>query len=132
MDIEPLALRLGDEFPNVHLKTTLGDFYLYDWIGQRSVFNFVSSLSSSSLFRSSWCILFSHPADFTAVCTTELSRAANLTSEFRQRNVKCIALSCDSVENHRQWIEVSLLLFTLHLSICVHHSVVGSSYIWSP
>ncbi|CAF3697291.1 unnamed protein product [Rotaria sp. Silwood1] len=54
---------------------------------------------------SSWCIFFSHPADFTPVCTTELSRAAKLTSEFARRNVKCIALSCDSIENHHAWIK---------------------------
>lgn len=50
--------------------------------------------------------MFSHPADFTPVCTTELGRVANLTSEFEKRGVKVIALSCDSVDSHKKWIQV--------------------------
>lgn len=84
---ERMSLKLGDQFPNFFVKTTIGDIDLYNWIGD------------------SWCIFFSHPADFTPVCTTELSRVANLKYEFVRRNVKCIALSCDSIENHLEWIK---------------------------
>lgn len=59
----------------------------------------------------SWGILFSHPADYTPVCTTELSRAAKLAPEFAKRNTKLIGLSCDTVENHHGWIKVNSFLF---------------------
>ncbi|CAF4372987.1 unnamed protein product, partial [Adineta steineri] len=81
-----MTLRLGEEFPNFKLKTTGGDFQLHDWLGDK------------------WGILFSHPADYTPVCTTELSRAAKLAPEFAKRNTKLIGLSCDSIENHHGWI----------------------------
>jgi len=58
-----------------------------------------------------WGILFSHPADYTPVCTTELSRAARLAPEFAKRNTKLIGLSCDSVENHHGWIKVFIFFF---------------------
>lgn len=70
---------LGDIFPNEKLVTNEGEFNLHDYIGD------------------SWCIFFSHPHDFTPVCTTELARAAQLAPEFAKRNVKMIALSCNDV-----------------------------------
>ncbi|CAF1121706.1 unnamed protein product [Adineta steineri] len=82
-----MTLRLGEQFPNFKLKTTGGDFQLHDWLGDK------------------WGILFSHPADYTPVCTTELSRAAKLAPEFAKRNTKLIGLSCDSIENHHGWIK---------------------------
>jgi alkyl hydroperoxide reductase subunit AhpC len=79
-------LRLGDTAPNFKAKTSSGEIDLYDYLGD------------------SWGVLFSHPADYTPVCTTELGRTASLKSEFDKRNVKVIALSVDSVESHKGWI----------------------------
>jgi alkyl hydroperoxide reductase subunit AhpC len=81
-----LALRLGDVVANFSQNSTEGEINFYDWAGD------------------SWVILFSHPADFTPVCTTELGRVANLKSEFDRRNVKMIALSVDDVDSHKRWI----------------------------
>lgn len=78
---------LGEIFPNIEAETSEGAITLYDWIGD------------------SWCIFFSHPRDYTPVCTTELGRAATLAPEFEKRNCKVIALSCDGVEDHVAWIE---------------------------
>jgi alkyl hydroperoxide reductase subunit AhpC len=81
-----MALRLGDIVPNFTQKSTDGDINLYDWAGD------------------SWVVLFSHPKDFTPVCTTELGRVAYLKPEFDKRNVKVIALSVDDVDSHNGWV----------------------------
>ncbi|XP_054240086.1 peroxiredoxin-6 isoform X1 [Indicator indicator] len=79
------GLLLGDEAPNFEAETTQGRIRFHDFLGD------------------SWGILFSHPRDFTPVCTTELGRAAKLAPEFQKRNVKMIALSIDSVQDHLSW-----------------------------
>ena len=81
-----MAIRLGDEAPNFTTETTAGTINFHDWLGN------------------SWGVLFSHPADFTPVCTTELGAAANINDEFKKRGVKIMALSVDSVEDHISWI----------------------------
>jgi 1-Cys peroxiredoxin 6 len=78
---------LGHIFPNFDAVTNEGQINFHDFIGD------------------SWCIFFSHPHDFTPVCTTELSRAAHLADEFAKRNVKLIALSCNDVSMHNDWIK---------------------------
>ncbi|XP_044764102.1 peroxiredoxin-6 [Coccinella septempunctata] len=80
-------MNLGDEFPNFTANTTIGEIKFHDWLGD------------------SWGVFFSHPADFTPVCTTELARVVKLYPEFVKRNVKPIALSCDTVDSHNKWIE---------------------------
>ncbi|NXA06766.1 PRDX6 protein, partial [Sapayoa aenigma] len=82
------GLLLGDEAPNFEADTTQGRIRFHDFLGD------------------SWGILFSHPRDFTPVCTTELGRAAKLAPEFSKRNVKMIALSIDSVQDHLSWCKV--------------------------
>jgi len=82
-----MALRLGDLAPDFKAITTEGEINFHQFLGN------------------SWGILFSHPADFTPVCTTELGTVAKLTGEFKKRNVKVIALSVDPVEAHREWIK---------------------------
>lgn len=81
-----MALRLGDEAPNFRAKTTAGEIDFHEFLGN------------------SWGILFSHPADFTPVCTTELGRTALLKKEFEDRNVKVLAVSVDPLDKHLQWI----------------------------
>lgn len=78
-------VNLGDVFPNFSANTSEGKIDFHQWLGD------------------SWAILFSHPADYTPVCTTELSRVVALTPEFEKRGVKLIALSCDGVESHVGW-----------------------------
>ena len=79
------ALRINDLAPNFTAKTTHGEINFHDWIGD------------------SWAVLFSHPKDFTPVCTTELGEVARLQAEFEKRNVKTIGLSADSIDNHSAW-----------------------------
>ncbi|MGZ4001372.1 MAG: peroxiredoxin, partial [Mucilaginibacter sp.] len=81
-----MSLRLGDVAPNFKAKTSQGEIDFYDYLGN------------------SWGVLFSHPADYTPVCTTELGKTASLKDEFDKRNVKVIALSVDTVESHKGWI----------------------------
>ncbi|NES06625.1 MAG: peroxiredoxin [Okeania sp. SIO2F4] len=81
-----MALRLGDEVPNFTQNSSEGEINFYDWAGD------------------SWVVLFSHPADFTPVCTTELGTVAKLKAEFDKRGVKVIALSVDDADSHKGWI----------------------------
>ncbi len=81
-----MSLRLGDIAPNFKASTSIGDIDFYEYLGD------------------SWGVLFSHPADYTPVCTTELGRTASLKAEFEKRNVKVLALSVDSLERHEGWI----------------------------
>ena len=81
-----MALRLGDTVPNFTQNSSEGTINFYDWAGD------------------SWVILFSHPKDFTPVCTTELGTVAKLKPEFDKRNVKALALSVDDVTSHMGWI----------------------------
>ena len=80
-----MSLRLGDDAPNFTADTTEGEIDFHAWKGD------------------SWAVLFSHPADFTPVCTTELGRVAGLKPEFDARNTKAIAVSVDPIEDHRAW-----------------------------
>ncbi len=81
-----MAVRLGDEAPDFSAETTAGPINFHEWLGD------------------SWGVLFSHPADFTPVCTTELGAVANIEEEFKKRGVKIIALSVNSVGDHEGWI----------------------------
>ena len=91
LDIHPseekdrMSIRLGDEAPDFTAETTDGTFSFHDWKA------------------GSWAVLFSHPADYTPVCTTELGRASSLKGEFDKRGVKAIAISVDPIEDHRGW-----------------------------
>ena len=81
-----MGLRLGDIAPNFKAKTSAGDIDFYEYLGE------------------GWGILFSHPADYTPVCTTELGKTALLQEEFRKRNVKVLAVSVDGLDRHKGWI----------------------------
>jgi alkyl hydroperoxide reductase subunit AhpC len=82
-----MALRLGDIAPDFTADTTAGTINFHQWLGD------------------SWGVLFSHPADFTPVCTTELGTTAKLKAEFDKRNTKVLAVSVDPVESHHEWIK---------------------------
>ncbi|GGB98859.1 peroxiredoxin [Dyadobacter sediminis] len=81
-----MSLRLGDIAPDFEANTTQGPIKFHEWLGN------------------SWGLLFSHPGDFTPVCTTELGRTALLTGEFEKRNVKVLAVSVDDIDSHNRWI----------------------------
>ncbi|AGA79156.1 peroxiredoxin [Echinicola vietnamensis] len=82
-----MSLRLGDTAPDFTAESTAGKINLYEYLGD------------------GWGILFSHPADYTPVCTTELGTAAKLKGEFEKRNVKMIALSVDGIDSHHGWVK---------------------------
>ncbi|MEO0338064.1 MAG: peroxiredoxin [Bacteroidota bacterium] len=82
-----MSIRLGDVAPNFKAKTTMGEIDFHEWLGD------------------SWGLFFSHPADFTPVCTTELGRTASLKAQFDDRNVKAIALSVDPLNEHMAWLK---------------------------
>ena len=81
-----MALHLGDDAPNFKALTTVGEIDFYEYLGE------------------SWGVLFSHPADFTPVCTTELGRTALLKEDFAKRNVKVLAVSVDPIDKHKEWV----------------------------
>lgn len=81
-----MSLHLGDEVPNFTANTTIGTINFYEYLGD------------------SWGVLFSHPADYTPVCTTELGRTAALQDDFAKRNVKVLALSVDPIDKHYGWV----------------------------
>ncbi|MDE3022739.1 MAG: peroxiredoxin [Pseudomonadota bacterium] len=81
------TLHLGDLVPDFEADTTLGHIRFHEWLSN------------------AWGLLFSHPADFTPVCTTELGKVANLNEEFAKRGVKCIAISVDPLESHKSWVK---------------------------
>ncbi|MDH5427954.1 MAG: peroxiredoxin [Nitrospirota bacterium] len=82
-----MGLRLGDEAPNFTAETTEGTVNFHEWLGD------------------GWGILFSHPKDFTPVCTTELGAMAKITDEFKKRNVKVLAVSVDPIDSHKGWVK---------------------------
>lgn len=82
-----MSLHIGDLAPNFTVDSTKGEINLYDWAGD------------------SWVFFFSHPADFTPVCTTEMGMTAKLAAEFEARNTKPLGLSTDTVEEHLEWIK---------------------------
>lgn len=81
-----MSIKLGDTAPDFNAESSLGNLNFYEFLGD------------------SWGILFSHPADYTPVCTTELGKTSQLKPEFDKRNTKVIALSVDGIENHKGWI----------------------------
>ena len=82
-----MALQIGDTAPDFEAETTEGVVRFHDWLGD------------------SWCVLFSHPKDYTPVCTTELGYAARVKDEFQRRNCKIMSVSVDPLESHRGWVK---------------------------
>src|ERR1700710_1090803 len=82
-----MAIHLGDTVPDFKAKSTVGDISFHDYLGK------------------SWGVLFSHPADYTPVCTTELGKTALLKDEFARRNVKVLAVSVDPLDKHEGWVK---------------------------
>ena len=82
-----MILRLGDTAPNFTANSTVGEIDFYEYLGE------------------GWGVLFSHPADYTPVCTTELGKTASLKNEFAKRNVKVLAVSVDPIEKHHDWVK---------------------------
>ncbi len=82
-----MTIRIGDIAPNFKVNTTQGEIDFHDWIGDK------------------WVFFFSHPADFTPVCTTEMGRTAQLAGEFAKRNTKPLGLSTDGIDDHFSWIK---------------------------
>ena len=82
-----MSLRIGDEAPNFTAQTTEGEIDFHQWLGE------------------SWGIIYSHPADFTPVCTTELGRTAQLKEDFAKRDTKVVAVSVDDLESHHGWVK---------------------------
>jgi alkyl hydroperoxide reductase subunit AhpC len=82
-----MTVRLGDKAPNFKAQTTYGAIDFYEWMGD------------------DWVLFFSHPADFTPVCTTELGEVARLKAQFERRGVKVLSLSVDGMENHKRWLK---------------------------
>ena len=80
-----MTLRIGDQAPDFSAGTTEGPIHFHEWVGDN------------------WCVLFSHPKDFTPVCTTELGQMAKVKPEFEQRNCRIIGLSIDPIEDHARW-----------------------------
>ena len=84
-----MSLRINDQAPNFEVETTQGRINFHEWIGE------------------GWAVLFSHPKDFTPVCTTELGYMAGIQSEFDKRNTKIIGLSIDPIEDHKKWRNIA-------------------------
>jgi len=82
-----MSLRINDQAPNFQVETTQGNIDFHEWIGD------------------SWAVLFSHPKDFTPVCTTELGYMASIQPEFEKRNTKIIGLSIDPIDDHEKWLK---------------------------
>jgi alkyl hydroperoxide reductase subunit AhpC len=82
-----MSLRIGDTAPDFSAQTTEGDINFYEWLGDN------------------WAILYSHPGDYTPICTTELGRTAQLKNDFAKRNTKILAISVDGLESHQGWVK---------------------------